>query len=77
MSPQPPSMIPSDLGIKSSLHTIAEILRDPHPLSHEIRTVLADLLDEVGRMLATATVPPSEVAHLADSTALLARAVHR
>jgi hypothetical protein len=72
-----PSEVPSDVGAQASLHAIAEILRDPRPLTHEIRTVLADLVDELGRVLATAAVPPAEVAHLAESTALLARAVHR
>jgi len=70
-----PEQLPS--GVQASLHTIAEILRDPRPLSHEVRDVLADLVDELGRMLTQATVPPAEVAHLAETTALLARAVHR
>jgi hypothetical protein len=39
--------------------------------------VLADLVDELGRVLATTAMPPEEVAHLAESTAHLARAVHR
>lgn len=77
MPEQPPSELPVAPGVQASLHTIAEILRDPRPLSREIRTVLADLVDELGRVLAAATVPPTEVAHLAQSTAQLAHAVHR
>jgi nucleoside-triphosphatase THEP1 len=77
MSEQPPSGTPAVTGVQGSLHTIAEILRDPHPLSREVRDVLADLVDELGRMLTTGAVPPAEVAHLAESTAQLARAVHR
>ncbi len=77
MSEQSPSETPLAAGVRTSLHTIAEILRDPRPLTHEIRAVLADLVDELGRVLAAPTVPPAEVAHLAESTALLARAVHR
>jgi hypothetical protein len=77
MPEQPPSASPAVAGVQTSLHTIAEILRDPRPLTHEIRAVLADLVDELGRVLATASVPPTEVANLAESTALLARAVHR
>lgn len=77
MPEQSPSEVPAGTGVQTSLHTIAEILRDPRPLTHEIRSVLADLVDELGRVLATAAVPPTEVALLAESTALLARAVHR
>jgi hypothetical protein len=77
MTEQLPSEVPATTGVQASLHTIAEILRDPRPLNHEIRDVLADLVDELGRVLATAPVPPTEVAHLAESTALLAHAVHR
>ena len=71
MSEQRPS------GVQTSLHTIAEILRDPRPLSHEVRDVLAELIDELGRALSDTAVPPAEVAHLAESTALLTQAVHR
>jgi hypothetical protein len=77
MPEQPPSATPASVGVQASLHTIAEILRDPRPLSHEVRDVLADLVDELGRVLATTPMPPAEVAHLAESTALLTRAVHR
>lgn len=77
MPEQPPSEVPATTGVQTCLHAIAEILRDPRPLSHEIRTVLADLVDELGQHLALATLPPAEVAHLAESIALLARAVHR
>jgi len=77
MLEQSPSEVPATAGLQATLHTIAEILRDPRPLSQEIRAVLADLVDELGRVLTTATVPSAEVAHLAESTALLARAVHR
>lgn len=76
MSEQPSSGTPAAGGVQNSLHTIAEILRDPRPLSREVRGVLADLVDELGRVLGTAAVPPAEVAHLAESTAQLARAVH-
>jgi hypothetical protein len=77
MAEQLPSATPAAAGVQASLHTIAEILRDPRPLSSEVRIVLADLVDELGRVLAAAAVPPAEVAHLAESTAHLARAVHR
>ena len=77
MTEQSPSGTSAASGVQASLHTIAEILRDPRPLSQEVRVVLAELVDELGRVLGTAAVPPAEVAHLAESTARLARAVHR
>ncbi len=76
MPEQTPSGPPIPAGLPSSLHTIAEVLRDPKPLSRETREVLAALVDELGVALAAAPVPPAEVAHLADSTAQLVRAIH-
>jgi len=70
---QPLSEAPTTTGVQVSLHTIAEVLRDRRPLTHEIRTVLAELVDELGRILATAAVPPAEAADLAESIAQLAR----
>ncbi len=71
MPEQPPS------GPKASLHAIAELLRDPHPLTPELRTALADLLDEFGGTLPEGAFPPTEVQHLAESTAHLARALRQ
>jgi hypothetical protein len=76
MPEQSPSASGAAGGLQAGLHAIAEILRDPHPLSREIRDVLAELVDELGRSLAAGTVPPNEVAHLAETTAQLARAMH-
>lgn len=76
MPEQPSTAAATPERVQASLHTIAEILRDPQPLSQEVRGVLADLVDELGRVLTTA-IPPAEVAHLAESTAHLTRAVHR
>src|SRR5262249_38294401 len=64
-------------GIQKSLHTIALVLRDPHPLSPEARQALAALMDEVGNLLGTPDVPPEALNHLAESTAHLVQAVHR
>ncbi|HWG47473.1 MAG TPA: hypothetical protein VN688_32215 [Gemmataceae bacterium] len=77
MPEQPPLGSPVPAGVQASLHAIAEVLRDPQPLSLETREVLADLMDELGSGLATAPVPPAEVAHLAKSAAQLVQAVHR
>jgi hypothetical protein len=74
MPEQPPSGPPA---AQASLHAIAELLRDPRPLTPALRTALADLLDEFGGTLSPAAVPPAEVQHLADSTAHLARALRQ
>lgn len=77
MPEQPSSGSPAPSGVQASLHAIAEVLREPQPLDHEAREALAALVDELGAALATAPVPPAEVAHLADSTARLVKEVHR
>jgi hypothetical protein len=74
--PLPPESSASS-GVRASLHVIAEILRDPHPISHEVREVLAAFVDELGETLTSSTAPPAEVAHLADSAVQLVRAVNR
>jgi hypothetical protein len=63
--------------VQSSLHIIAEILRDPHPLTLEARLALAALMEELGALLSAPNVPPEAYAHLAESTAMLAQAAHR
>jgi hypothetical protein len=77
MPEQPPSDTPAPSAARATLHALAELLRDPRPLTPAIRTALADLLDEFGGTLAPESVPPAEVQHLAESTAHLARALHR
>ena len=77
MSEQSPPGSPTPSGVQASLHAIAEVLRQPRPLDHDSREALAALVDELGTSLATAPVPPAEVAHLAESTAKLVQAVHR
>ena len=77
MPEQPPSGPPAPSGVQASLHAIAEVLREPRPLSREAREALAALVDELGAAVSSAPVPPAEVAHLADSTAHLVQAVHR
>jgi hypothetical protein len=74
MPEQPPSEPPP--GVQPSLYAVAEMLRDPHPLSREVRAALADFVDELGTALAGSSVPPAEVTHLADSAAQLVKAVH-
>ena len=77
MPEQPPSGTPAPSPAQASLHAVAELLRDPRPLTPAVRTALADLLDELGGTPAPEAVPPAEVQHLAESTAQLARALRR
>ncbi len=63
--------------VQASLHVVAEVLRDPHPLTVEAREALAALVDELGNLLAAPGAPPEAVAHLAESTAHLVQAAHR
>jgi hypothetical protein len=78
-----PDPSPSELSqtprLKDTIHAVARVLREVHPLSLEAQQALAGLLDELGSCLALAVVPvpPEELAHLADSTAHLVRLVHR
>ncbi len=77
MSEPAPSGSPIPLSVQASLHTVAEVLRDPHPLSPEAREALAALVDELGNLLTAPGAPPQAVAHLAESTAHLVQAAHR
>jgi hypothetical protein len=77
MPEQPPSGPSVPPSVQASLHAVAEVLRDPHPLSLEAREALAALVDELGNLLVMPGAPPEAVAHLADSTAHLVQAVHR
>jgi hypothetical protein len=76
-----PEQLPSGSSVPApvaaSLHAVAEVLRDPHPLTAEAREALAALVDELGNLLAAPEAPPEAVRHLADSTAHLVQAVHR
>jgi hypothetical protein len=71
MSDQPPAPPPeaTPAGLAVTLHAVAEMLRDDRPLGLDARRALAELLDEIGRALGSAPVPPAEVSHLAESTA--------
>jgi hypothetical protein len=77
MPEQTPSGSPPPSGVQASLHAIAQVLRDPHPLSPQVRETLAALVDELGAALAAGPVPPEEITHLIDSTTHLLHAVQR
>jgi hypothetical protein len=73
MPEQPPAVSP----IQNSLHTIAEILRQPGHLTPEMQAALAELVDEAGNVLQSGCVPSAEMAHLTQTTANLAKALHQ
>jgi hypothetical protein len=67
---------PSVPEVQGRLHEVATILRASSSLDGESRRVLAELVEELSRLLNSAAVPPGEVAHLAESTAHLAESLH-
>src|SRR5262245_31547025 len=76
MSDPAPSTIPSLVDVQSRLQEVAKLLRDSPSLDAESRRVLAELVEELSRTLNSGSVPPGEVAHLAESTAHLAESLH-
>ncbi len=67
---------PSVPQIQARLRELARKLRQSSSVDAETQSALAELMDELSAALGGATVPPAEVAHLADSTAHLADALH-
>jgi GTP1/Obg family GTP-binding protein len=61
--------------VQAHLHTIAQLLRSADHVGPEAQQLLADLVDELGKALASAEVPNEEIAHLTESATLLAKAV--
>jgi hypothetical protein len=62
--------------IQASLHDLAQVLRQAHRLDPQTQKTLADLVDELSKTLNSTTMPTEEVAHLASSTAELAKGLH-
>lgn len=77
MSDEPQAPFPTTSQIMARLHDVAQSLRKTSHLGPEGQQALADLVDELGKLLAPATIPPQETAHLADSVAHLAEALHK
>ncbi len=68
--------LPSAVHLRTGLHEIAEDLRKTRHLGPESQQALADLLEELNRALDPAALPTAETAHLAESVAHLALALH-
>jgi hypothetical protein len=67
---------PSLADVQRRLQDVARTLKETGSLDTESRLVLAELVEELSRTLNSGGVPPSEVAHLAESTAHLAESLH-
>ena len=61
--------------VQARLRQVAGLLRNPRALDAEGRRVLAQLVEELSAALASANVPPDEVARLAESTVHLAESL--
>lgn len=66
---------PAGYAVQDQLRTIARLLREVHPLSADFQLLLAGLLDELAEALSDGAAP-ERLAHLTETTAHLATAVH-
>lgn len=62
--------------VQAHLHTISRLLRETHRVGPEGQTLLADLVEELSKALASDDVPDEEIARLTESATHLAQAVH-
>ena len=76
MPEQPPTDPQTGVQVQANLHELAQVLREADHLEPEAQDALADLVDELSKALTPATIGSSETAHLANSAASLARALH-
>jgi hypothetical protein len=71
MADQPPTTA----QLQASLHSVAEHLQGVDHLSPESKEAVAELLDEIGKLLDPAGVPSPETANLAASAAGMVHAL--
>ncbi len=77
MTPQPPDASPPGTPrIQDRLHDVSQMLRQSGSIDQDSRRALAQLVDELSKALQSQSVPPAEVARLAESTAHLAESLH-
>ena len=67
---------PADAVVRARLRDAARTARESPSLGPEVRTALADLLDELSQAVEAPGRTPAEVAHLAETTAHLTDALH-
>jgi len=73
--PDPSSSQTTSALVQAHLHTIAQLLRNADHVGPEAQKVLADLVDEMGKALASTEVPNDEIARLTESATHLAQVV--
>jgi hypothetical protein len=72
-----PAPNPSEVNdTRSRLRAAVESIRESRTLDPEVRDPLADLLDELDRVLEESHAPPAAVTRLADSASHLAESLH-
>ncbi len=77
MTPEPSNPLsPGASEIQDRLHDVSRMLRQSGSIDQESRRALAALVDELNKALEGQSVPPAEVARLAESTAHLAESLH-
>ena len=77
MPQQPSPDLPDDSNLETKLQSIAQLLRQANHLTPEAQKALAEIVEELGKALHSATVSSEETKSLADSTAHLVRALHQ
>jgi Domain of unknown function (DUF4404) len=76
MTEQPAAGSPNLSEIQNRLENIAQRLREAGNLEPETKQELADIVEELGKALASCPLPSPEMAHLSDSAAHLVQALH-
>src|SRR5437870_13581590 len=77
MPQQPSPDLPADANLEAKLQSIAQLLRQADHLSPEAQKALAEIVEELGKALHSATVSWEETKSRADSTAHRVRAEHQ
>ena len=67
---------PSVPEVRTRLRDAARMLRESASLGPDVRSALAEFMDELGRALEAPEAPPAELARLAEGTAHLAESLH-
>jgi hypothetical protein len=63
--------------VQTHLHTISLLLRNADHVGPDAQQLLADLVDELGKALASTDVPDDEIARLTECATHLAEAVQK
>jgi nucleoside-triphosphatase THEP1 len=67
----------STAEVRAHLHTISGLLRHAQHLDPEAQALLADLVEEVVKLLESSQSPSSEVARITECASHLVQAVHQ